>query len=190
MRALGACTRRVDSDEKQADAPAAIFHKRFYLPQCAAQQRSAESSLCRLTVVQVPAVIALLCLTLPRHTIQPQIFEGDCFASGLNRLIDHVVGDPVSNAGSQASIPGMGNGDRSPGLCPAFRALLLAGKSCLQFGSFLFASLEFNFLGGGEIVEPASAVRDRIYYLLDPLQALPVCFQELRSLGEFFQIRS
>ena len=78
-------------------------------------------------------------------------------------MIDHVVGDSVRNAGSQASIPDMCNGDRFPGFCPAFRSLLLPGKPTLQSGSLFLSSLEFNFLDGRQIVEPASAVCDRIY---------------------------
>ena len=163
LRAFDARTRGINLGEDQANTPASIFHERFYLPQCAPKQRSAKPALCRLAVGQVAAVVVLLCLTRSRHVTQPQIFKGDCFASGVNRMSDHVVGDPVSSAGSQPSIPGMGYGDRSPGLCPAFRALLLAGKPHLQFGSFLLASLEFNLLGGCEIVEPARAVRDGIY---------------------------
>ena len=76
-----------------------------------------------------------------------KILDSDCFASGVNRLIDHVVGDPVSNAGSQSSIPGMGYGDPSPGLCTALGALLLTGEPNLQFASFFLPSLEFSLLG-------------------------------------------
>src|SRR4029077_14186210 len=57
----------------------------------------------------------------------------------------------------------MSNRDRSPGLCPASRALLLTRKSNLQFGWFFLSSPEFNLLGGREIVEPASAVGNGIY---------------------------
>jgi hypothetical protein len=161
--AFGARTCGIDLDEDQANTLAAIFHKCFYLTQTAAQQRSGESALCRLTVGQVDTVIVLPCLTRPRHVVKPQIFDPDCFASRLNRLIDHVVGDPVSNANSQSSISGIGNRDRSLGLCPAFRAFLLTGKSNLQFRSLFFSSVEFNLLGASEVIKPARAVGDGIY---------------------------
>jgi hypothetical protein len=92
-----------------------------------------------------------------------KVLDSDCFASGVNRLIDHVVGDPVSNAGSQPSIPGMGYGDRSPGLCSALGALLLSGEPRLQFASFFRASFQFNLLAESEIVKPAGVVADGVY---------------------------
>jgi len=71
-----------------------ILHKRFYPAENATQQRSIEPAFGRLAVRQVVAVLARFCLAPARHVIQPQIFQGDCFASGLTLLRSPICDAP------------------------------------------------------------------------------------------------
>ena len=62
----------------------------------------------RVAVGRVAAVIVLLDFARPESCYQNADLDSDCFASGLNHLLNQVVGDPVSRAGSEAPVPGMG----------------------------------------------------------------------------------